>query len=178
MLYLRVDELSTSTWLYLVCHLSQGETPAQLSTVYCLRLTKASRTHLYSILHMRNLTKTCPDLFTTNQPRFTKTNNQRSADQQVRIGKGANQQLRPMGACPSRAQVPSRARAEGRNQGRRLDLAAKWRQAVRRVVILLRIRKRWAAMGMALQQERIQSLFEGLERKKGKLVRTAKPTSR
>ncbi len=46
-----------------------------------------------------------------------------------------------------------------------------FRRAVNRIVHLLRIRRRWAAVGQALQDNRIQSLFAGLRRDHGHLIR-------
>ena len=48
-----------------------------------------------------------------------------------------------------------------------------WKTAVKRITRLL-ARKAWAAEGLALQAKRIQSLVEGLERRKGVLVRVTK----
>jgi hypothetical protein len=45
-----------------------------------------------------------------------------------------------------------------------------WRRLVRRITHLLRIRRRWAATGQALQS--VSGLFTDLERIRGKLVRT------
>ena len=49
-----------------------------------------------------------------------------------------------------------------------------WKTAVKRISRLLARRRAWAAEGLALQARRIQSLVEGLERKKGVLVRVTK----
>ena len=46
-----------------------------------------------------------------------------------------------------------------------------WRLAVRRITHILRIRRRWAAIGQLLQDPIIQDLVQGLERRQGHLVR-------
>ena len=51
---------------------------------------------------------------------------------------------------------------------------ALWKRAVRYINRLLKARRRWARLGKYLQDPRIQSLLEGIERKKGVLKRTAK----
>ena len=48
-----------------------------------------------------------------------------------------------------------------------------WKRAVRYISRLLNARKRWARLGKYLQDPRIQSLLEGIERKKGVLKRTS-----
>ena len=47
----------------------------------------------------------------------------------------------------------------------------RWKRAVRHITLILRIRRRWALTGQYLQQERIQNLVAGLERRNGRLVR-------
>ena len=47
----------------------------------------------------------------------------------------------------------------------------RWRQAVRRISQILRLRRRWASLGRHLQLPRIQSLVSGLERRGGRLIR-------
>ena len=47
----------------------------------------------------------------------------------------------------------------------------RFQTAVRRVVQLLKLRKQWAAFGRVLQQKPRTFLWEGLERRKGKLIR-------
>ena len=62
-------------------------------------------------------------------------------------------------------------------QGRR----AQWRfrTAVRKVINLLRLRLRWSRVGQFLQVPNIRDLTVGLERRRGRLVRTRPaPTSR
>jgi len=51
---------------------------------------------------------------------------------------------------------------------------ARFRCAVRRVIRLLALRKKWAAYGRLLQQEPRCCLFDGLERRKGVLKRVKK----
>ena len=51
-------------------------------------------------------------------------------------------------------------------------LKAVFKRAVRRISHLLRIRKRWAATGRLLQDPRIQSLVDGLDRVGGVLTRS------
>ena len=48
---------------------------------------------------------------------------------------------------------------------------AHWRRAVQHISTVLRLRRRWNAIGIHLQQPRIQSLVAGLERVRGVLVR-------
>jgi len=52
-----------------------------------------------------------------------------------------------------------------------------WRRAFEFVARVLRLRYRWHKLGVHLQTPRIQSLVEGLERKRGRLVRTARVAS-
>jgi len=47
-----------------------------------------------------------------------------------------------------------------------------WRKSIRFVAQLLRRREAWAAFGQYLQQPSIKSLVDGLERRRGVLVRT------
>jgi hypothetical protein len=49
--------------------------------------------------------------------------------------------------------------------------AETFKRCVRHIVLLIRLRRRWAGLGRHLQAPRIQTLFEGLERRAGKLVR-------
>ena len=72
-----------------------------------------------------------------------------------------------MGLCPSRA----RSTTTTATTRSRLELRRIFRRAVTRVVRLLLIRKRWAGVGIALQQVEVQQIFEGLERVKGVLTR-------
>ena len=53
----------------------------------------------------------------------------------------------------------------------------RWKIAVERIVRILRVRYKWYRTGVYLQQPFVQSLVEGLERKRGRLVRTARVTS-
>ena len=55
-------------------------------------------------------------------------------------------------------------------QGRRAR--RRFREAVRQVVNLLRLRRRWARLGQYLQNPNIRDLTVGLERRRGTLVRT------
>ena len=75
-----------------------------------------------------------------------------------------------MGNCQRRAAplfaAPLFARARDPVRVRNL-----WLRAVRRIVHILRIRRRWAIVGLALQEPRLQAIFEGLERRRGVLVR-------
>ena len=48
----------------------------------------------------------------------------------------------------------------------------RFREAVRQVVNLLRLRRRWARLGQYLQNPNIRDLTVGLERRRGTLVRT------
>ena len=56
--------------------------------------------------------------------------------------------------------------AQGRRARRR------FREAVRQIVNLLRLRRRWARLGNYLQNPNIRDLTVGLERRRGTLVRT------
>ena len=51
---------------------------------------------------------------------------------------------------------------------------ARFRSAVRRVIRLLALRKKWAAYGRVLQESPRCKLWEGLERRKGELRRVKK----
>ena len=75
-----------------------------------------------------------------------------------------------MGACPARqTQVP---RVVVRNTAAQAARArANWKLLVRRVSRLLRLRRRWSALGRFLQQPRVQDLVLGLERRQGQLRR-------
>ncbi len=59
--------------------------------------------------------------------------------------------------------------ALGRTEARR-----RWQQATHYIVRILRIRRRWAATGLHLQQPRIRDLVHGLERRRGTLRRTSR----
>jgi hypothetical protein len=48
---------------------------------------------------------------------------------------------------------------------------ARFITAARRIINLLRLRRLWAAYGRVLKQKPRTLLFEGLERRKGKLIR-------
>ena len=72
----------------------------------------------------------------------------------------ASQGTQTASTSSSSTQTPSHSRARGL-----------FRRAVNRIVHLLRIRKHWASIGQALQERRVQSLFAGLTRQKGKLYR-------
>jgi len=52
-----------------------------------------------------------------------------------------------------------------------------WKRAVEQISRILRLRRRWNKIGVHLQLPRIQSLVEGLDRRRGRLVRTARVTS-
>ena len=75
-----------------------------------------------------------------------------------------------MGACPVRAaqQLPVR---QGNSSAGSARARRFWRIARQQVCRLLRLRRRWAALGLYLQGSWIQDLFQGLERQKGKLFR-------
>lgn len=53
----------------------------------------------------------------------------------------------------------------------RLRARANWKRAVRQISIILRLRRRWAALGRFLQDERLHDLTFHLERKNGRLRR-------
>ena len=57
-------------------------------------------------------------------------------------------------------------------QRHRSKLKIAFKRAVKRICHLLRIRKRWAATGRLLQDSRIQSLVDGLDRVSGVLTRS------
>jgi len=74
-------------------------------------------------------------------------------------------------ACPSRrplAPLPVRRAntAEESARARR-----HWKALTKRISRLLRLRKRWAALGQFLQLPRVQNIFFGLDRQRGQLVR-------
>ena len=73
----------------------------------------------------------------------------------------------PTAPCaPAQSNPDSFSSAVQRPRGREL-----FRTAVRRIVHLLKLRKRWAAYGKVLQEEPRCLLWEGLVRKKGVLHR-------
>jgi hypothetical protein len=76
-----------------------------------------------------------------------------------------------MGLCPSRALPAPVVRSAQELAQRALRARHRWKRAVARIVHILRIRQRWALVGQALQEERLQSLCEGLVRVKGILHR-------
>ena len=68
------------------------------------------------------------------------------------------------------------ARIEARQRWQRAvahkeNLRYTFQRAVRKVIYLLRLRRRFAALGQYLQVPQLHDLWSGLERKKGKLVR-------
>ena len=84
-----------------------------------------------------------------------------------------------MGGCPARQPAaqpvpPLQVRAAQLQQAqvappsraRRL-----WHSAVQQIALVLRLRRRWAALGQHLQGRRIQDLVLGLERRQGQLIR-------
>ena len=75
-----------------------------------------------------------------------------------------------MGQCPSR-QSPGKESRTARRGRTPQQLLALWRRAVTRIVRLLLIRRRWAAIGHSLQQESVVDLFDGLDRVRGVLTR-------
>ena len=78
-----------------------------------------------------------------------------------------------MGVCPARAQQPVAPQQvqQGTLAARSLRARAHWHQAVQVISRILRLRRRWAALGRYLQGQRIQDLVIGLERRQGQLVR-------
>ncbi len=74
-----------------------------------------------------------------------------------------------MGNCPARAQPRTAATALARRSERELKVI--YKRAGRREVHLLRIRRRWAYCGLALQAPAVVDTFDGLERLKGALTR-------
>ena len=82
-----------------------------------------------------------------------------------------------MGVCPSRqasGQPTTRQREAAYTARQRLIALLRWKTAVKRVIRVLARRRAWAEEGKALQAPWLQDLVEGLERRKGKLVRVAK----
>ena len=76
-----------------------------------------------------------------------------------------------MGACLRRA-APAVPLLRAQNNARAAARARRfWRMAVRRITHILRIRYRWGLLGQALQEPRLQALVEGLERRRGVVVR-------
>ena len=80
-----------------------------------------------------------------------------------------------MGTCPSRNRHRTNVGINSPAQSTRAK--RHWRMVVKEINRLLRLRKRWAALGRFLQGTQIQNLMKGLERKQGKLVRHLKFTS-
>jgi hypothetical protein len=73
-----------------------------------------------------------------------------------------------MGTCPSRAsRQPRIVNTPEQSEAAKL----RWRQACKRIIRLLHLRRIWAHLGNYLNQ--VKDLTAGLERKKGKLVRVA-----
>ena len=84
-----------------------------------------------------------------------------------------------MGNCPGRLQqgLPRRAQ-QGNYAAQSLRARSRWHQAVQVIARVLRLRKRWAALGKYLQAARIQDLVKGLERRQGQLVRAQAAAAR
>ena len=72
-------------------------------------------------------------------------------------------------SCPARRTARLHNSLAQSRKARRL-----WHWAVQQISRVLRLRRRWASLGLHLQRPRIQSLVSGLERRKGILRRTAK----
>ena len=77
-----------------------------------------------------------------------------------------------MGNCPARSAQPVRRGLVRQNTAVQAARAkVNWHHAVQLVARILRLRKRWAALGRYLQTPRIQDLVLGLERRQGQLRR-------
>ena len=77
-----------------------------------------------------------------------------------------------MGNCPARSALPVRLGLVRQNTAAQAAKAkVNWHRAVQLVARILRLRKRWAALGRYLQTPRIQDLVLGLERRQGQLIR-------
>ena len=83
-----------------------------------------------------------------------------------------------MGGCPARqpaAQpvLPVQVRLVQQGPAQQVPSRARrlWHSAVQQIALVLRLRRRWAALGQHLQGRRIQDLVLGLERRQGQLIR-------
>ena len=77
-----------------------------------------------------------------------------------------------MGNCPARSVPQDRRQAHRANTAAQSARArSNWHKAVQIVARILRLRRRWAALGRYLQGPRIQDPVLGLERRQGQLVR-------
>ena len=82
-----------------------------------------------------------------------------------------------MGIACSRSSRPVIGAAVLNTVRKSIIARLRWKTAVKRVKLILLRRERWAEEGRALQSKQIQSLVDGLERKRGKLHR-ARPAQK
>lgn len=78
--------------------------------------------------------------------------------------------------CPTRSVRPDPHRIDITNEPNDTVISvarARFRRAVRRVIHLLLLRRKWSAYGKILQRAPNKSLFVGLDRIQGKLVRVS-----
>ena len=77
-----------------------------------------------------------------------------------------------MGNCPARAVQQTRPvhLRPINNAAQAARARLHWRRAVRHIAPILRLRRRWAALGRHLQAQRIQDLVQGLDRRRGVLT--------
>ena len=76
-----------------------------------------------------------------------------------------------MGICPSRQQHQSPLLRLRNTRPQSIRARRNWHHLVQRISRVLRLRRKWAAVGVYLQQHRIKDLVQGLERHRGHLVR-------
>ena len=76
-----------------------------------------------------------------------------------------------MGIACSRRSRPAIGAAVQSTVRQSIVARLRWKTAVKRIKLILLRRERWAEEGRALQSKQIQSLVDGLERRKGKLQR-------
>ena len=87
---------------------------------------------------------------------------------QNRASRGASSSTPP----PAPTLLAAAAALTAAAQAARRRAVARWKQATRHIVLLLRLRRRWSRIGKHLQLERIQSLVDGLDRNNGRLRRS------
>ena len=76
-----------------------------------------------------------------------------------------------MGICPSRQQHQHPLQLLRNTRQQSIRARRNWHHLVQRISRVLRLRRKWAAVGVYLQQHRIKDLVQGLERHRGHLIR-------
>ena len=74
-------------------------------------------------------------------------------------------------ACPSRRPLVRLPVCRANTAEESARARRHWKALTKRISRLLRLRKRWAALGQFLQLPRVQNIFFGLDRQRGQLVR-------